>query len=712
MDKQLSIGKWILALFIIIVAAATSSAFEVVNTPKQQWWLAMVVVGLAFIFASIKSSFFLPGILSSTLFIGGSSQLALTQAAWFQGIQTSPENLFTYLLWGSIIVQASLTLWTIFLHKRIKISFFLIHTKTPVILTLLIALLFVTPIMNKLGYWHELVIQGILAGIFFFLNLLNVIALGLSLQPPPLTQAINKKYRKLLGSNHLHFLFSACAFISCCILCFFAFERTPHVPDEVAYLFQAKTFALGLLSIPTPDPNILTAIDFDLIHSFNGKWFSVFPPGWPAILMAGEQLGMTWIINPALAALSLIIAYYLFNELKGRTFANIIVALMAISPWFITASASLMSHTLTIFLLLCSWLTLTSAQRHSSLLLTCFAGGLMGVLFLTRPLDGLIVGSLTGIWCISNFHQHRWRQVVAYSIGCLLVGGLIFPYHQALTGDPLLTPINNFFNDIWYPGSNRFGFAEDIGPPESWNPIDLHIGHSPLEALIHFQQNLYALNFDLFGWLGAGSLLLFIFHLLNGKLDRLDHYMLIIICSVIITYSFYWFSGSFYIGPRYWFITFIPFIYLSARGIESLYDYFQPHISAEKLTIVFIVLSLFSVLSFTSWRGVEKYHEFRKYHDDYRKVVQSNDLRNSIIFIQKTTEDDFGSAFIFNAPDQDSNAPLFVRDQGPEANLRLAEMFPERLIYFAQGREKSGKPATLLSGPFFLTEKPFKDIQE
>jgi hypothetical protein len=39
----------------------------------------------------------------------------------------------------------------------------------------------------------------------------------------------------------------ATAAVSC-----FAFERLPHLEDEVAYLFQAKTMALGRLTVPSP----------------------------------------------------------------------------------------------------------------------------------------------------------------------------------------------------------------------------------------------------------------------------------------------------------------------------------------------------------------------------------------------------------------------------------------------------------------------------
>jgi hypothetical protein len=36
------------------------------------------------------------------------------------------------------------------------------------------------------------------------------------------------------------------------VLAIFSYERHPHIPDEVAYVYHARYFAEGMLSMPVP----------------------------------------------------------------------------------------------------------------------------------------------------------------------------------------------------------------------------------------------------------------------------------------------------------------------------------------------------------------------------------------------------------------------------------------------------------------------------
>jgi len=61
------------------------------------------------------------------------------------------------------------------------------------------------------------------------------------------------------------------------------------LPDESAYLFQAKALQGGQLSVEAPSVIIANtewrkALSFDhhIIHQ--GRWFGKYPPGWPLLL--------------------------------------------------------------------------------------------------------------------------------------------------------------------------------------------------------------------------------------------------------------------------------------------------------------------------------------------------------------------------------------------------------------------------------------------
>src|SRR5262245_30054222 len=65
------------------------------------------------------------------------------------------------------------------------------------------------------------------------------------------------------------------------------FERLPDLEDEVAYLFQAKTYARGELVIPSPQPSRSFWQPFVVDYQATGNRFSKYSPGWPALLTLG-----------------------------------------------------------------------------------------------------------------------------------------------------------------------------------------------------------------------------------------------------------------------------------------------------------------------------------------------------------------------------------------------------------------------------------------
>jgi hypothetical protein len=79
------------------------------------------------------------------------------------------------------------------------------------------------------------------------------------------------------------------------VLSLTAYQRHPHVADEVGYLYHARYFAEGVLTMPTPP--VPEAFDIDLMHYEEDRWYSPVPPAWPAMLALGALLGAPWLVN-------------------------------------------------------------------------------------------------------------------------------------------------------------------------------------------------------------------------------------------------------------------------------------------------------------------------------------------------------------------------------------------------------------------------------
>ncbi len=182
------------------------------------------------------------------------------------------------------------------------------------------------------------------------------------------------------------------------VLSLFAYERHPHIPDEVSYLYQAKYFSEGMISMPIPP--VSDAFKLDLMTYGKNMWYSPFPPGWSAMLAVGVILGVPWLINPLLAGLNVLLAYTFIRNVYDRRTARISVLLLCVSPWYVFMAMNFMSHTFTITCSLLAALAVIRARITGRAIWGWIGGVSVGMVSLIRPLEGIIIAGLLGLWSI------------------------------------------------------------------------------------------------------------------------------------------------------------------------------------------------------------------------------------------------------------------------------------------------------------------------
>jgi len=745
-------ARGILALTTVFAAilpfAVSSPPFLADVSPLQAWWLIMVAGGISLFILTIGTTWQWAGILAAALLVGTSSQLGLTSPLWFQEINLQISTKFDLALYAAIAAQALVAAFFLVLRAarsgKVAAAISQLRRTLGVVRTAVFFLLLIAFSVTAMNYIAQQNLAAYLSRLavtiaFLAVNIATVVALALSLPERGLSAAggfIEKNISLPGAAGRVRpldrvFPYAVALWVLAVsgAICFFAFEHMTRLGDELAYVMQARYFSLGRLSAPIPPipalpgagiPGGTQGLDcaahlycaafnylgFDVVGD---KWFSMFPPGWPLVLTLGAFVGLEWLVDPILGATSILLAFALLRRETDRGTANLVITLLAVSPWFLAMSASFLSHTSSLALWLASCLVLSKARDSRSGLLALLGGGLMGLLFLARPLDGLVMGTLTGLWTLGFRNQAGgWRAILSYGLGCFAVGALIFPYNAHLTGDPFKTPIDTFFERQWDGSSRQLGFGDDIGPPKPWHGVDLYAGHSPIEAAIFDHQYVYALNFELFGW-AIGSLALFFFHAVWGRWSRTDLYMLAIIAGIMGAYSLYWNSGAFHIGPRYWFMMVLPLAAITASGIATASRKLETAaivtLPVQRLALVLAVLSAIAMVSFLTWRGTTKYFEIRRFHADYRALLEKHKLGGSLIFIRNSRlRSEIGSASFFNSISFDRDKPIFVLDLGPEANRAVAAAFPDRPIYFAVGRTPDGAKARIVAGPIGADE--------
>src|SRR5205823_14948057 len=80
-------------------------------------------------------------------------------------------------------------------------------------------------------------------------------------------------------------------------------QRIPHVPDELAYIFEARLLASGHLAAPPPPVEAAFQWSNPQPVAVNhGKWATIYPIGHPLALAVGIKLGAMWLVTPFLGA--------------------------------------------------------------------------------------------------------------------------------------------------------------------------------------------------------------------------------------------------------------------------------------------------------------------------------------------------------------------------------------------------------------------------
>ena len=120
------------------------------------------------------------------------------------------------------------------------------------------------------------------------------------------------------------------------------FDRAPHILDAIAYLFQAKTFAGGVLTATPPLVNEAFLIPFSVLYQ--ERWFVQYPPGTAALLALGVLAGAPWLVQPPLAASAVVLIVLTARRQYGSGTALLVLLLLVTSPFLLLTAGSFLSH--------------------------------------------------------------------------------------------------------------------------------------------------------------------------------------------------------------------------------------------------------------------------------------------------------------------------------------------------------------------------------
>lgn len=357
-------------------------------------------------------------------------------------------------------------------------------------------------------------------------------------------------------ADRLALLMSLCAIGAALLFGSLVFENLPHIEDEFTYVWQAQAIANGSAVLPSPPFPSSFIVPF--VIDINGQRFGKYPLGYPVVLSLGVKLGVREVINPLLAGFSLWLMYLLIKKVLNEPAALLASALTLLSPFFLMHSSSLLSHAWSLFLsagVTLAWLDATDDRSRHTWLAAAVTSSCLGALALTRPLTAIGVGlpfAIHGVLLLRRASRTLRLRLALIALAAGVIASIHFLWQFALTGDALLNPYT-----LWWP-QDTLGFGAGVG----FQPG----GYQLKDAFVNIARSLSSGSSDLFGWPWLSWLFLpFGVYALRKNPPAL--LVASVFFSLVVIYTSYW-SGSWLLGPRYYYEGLFSLTLLSAGGIR------------------------------------------------------------------------------------------------------------------------------------------------
>jgi hypothetical protein len=511
-----------------------------------------------------------------------------------------------------------------------------------------------------------------------------------------------REARLKIKKVHIPWLVVGCAlfvFVLTNILSYFLFDHIPHVHDEIDYLFQAKIFKLGKLDMPSPPAKEF----FDFPHMINnGRWYSQYTPGYPFLLLLGLVVGAPWILNPILAAFSIVLFYFLGKEIFNKTVGLFASILGTISIWLLLMSSTMMSHTSCMFFLALFVLFLFRSLKNPSAANGLFMALALGMALLIRPYTSFLIAfPLLVFYTVKQFLKLKstTKNVAAFTLATLLVLSVLMAYNTATNGNPLRMGYIVCYGKEVLPG---FGISG------CYNLI-----HTPYQGALNTGIYLKSLNFILFGWPSSLFLALFALLILGSVKPDFRKKILLLFSSFIclmVGYFFYWGTVE-TIGPRFYFEGIPLLILLSAFGLYEAPQFFssksiklRPEVINRVLIVGLIVFAAYGLFyrfprllwpSDPEWFYDTYAENFAGVTPNINHTLKSLPLTHAVVSMKMIhshtpffQQGSWGSGFLFTDPELKGEI-IYARELEERAG-ELLKAYPDREHYIYFGTLKKG----------------------
>ena len=366
---------------------------------------------------------------------------------------------------------------------------------------------------------------------------------------------------------------AALSAIAARLIAHFALGDVPHVMDEIAYVFQAKTYLSGHVTAPVSLPRAAFALWF--VDDRASK-YGIFPPGWPAVMALGVLVHLRAWVNPILHGITTWIVSKCGRRIGGPRARLLAAIVYGLSPQALFLAASLMSHTVVALGAACAlWGGISASTVKTSRSALALGGAGVAIAMLSRPLCGVVVA--IGLGALLYVALVRKKIAIDFCVAAalpILLGVIaLCAYNQSITGSATKFPQTVWFDEHapptddpffrYGPGCNELGFAHgcDVGIKNA--------SHDLKNALSNTGDNLTSWLFLAGG--GPLSLLAPLVVIALARDEKRKRLVAIAstIPAAIVLYALYWYAGTCF-GARFYHAALPALLLLGALALSQL----------------------------------------------------------------------------------------------------------------------------------------------
>lgn len=430
--------------------------------------------------------------------------------------------------------------------------------------------------------------------------------------------------------------------------------------DEHSCYFFAELIRMGKW---WTEPHPLSEF-FNVVHVGNrdGKWYSVYPPGWPLIWALGLSWNIVDWLNPLMVTLSLIFLFLAGRKVFGFSAAWFGIFLMILTPFFTFTAASYFSHgtcLLMISIFLYAYLRKHEAKTESSQVLWSAVAALaVGYGLNTRYLTmaAIVAPFILYRVLILILRKDKLRMSDFVFAGILILSmGMVFFHNYKVTGD--FTEPPNHYDKRW----ERLGFRGD---------------YSILDGFIYIM----ARFFYLADWAPPVLIVLYFASLFQKtKFTVTQQIFRFGLWYVVFAYFLYYSWGGNQYGPRYYYEGF-PFLALAVG--DGLRHWWKEGDGPLKKFLIGIVLVSLATAGYQFYKQGSYFEIASRQRQDLYQLAESTLQKPSIVFIRGFLGDELVMSqddAVRNSPSLDAKI-LYAHDLG-EKNQLLKNNYPDRDFY-------------------------------